>query len=413
MSLNTPPRRLFLAALIANSVLTLTACGPQADNTPAVSVLGIVNRYSIVGRPTPTLQIEEISRSDKKTASYNYSAVNLPAGISINTNTGAITGTPTAAGTYPITVTVSNANGKSSRQFTWTVTADSVAVQRIISTSEIRLEASDTTLSGSTRWCFVATNGTAPAIPAAPDRTDACWQATRTRTFPNASPVPVYTMWSVDASDNVSAPLSVPCSSNVRSKAAEGADPRTVVCVSTSLGELAIELDTVKAPLTSAHFNAHVNVGFYDGMVFHRIHTTPTPDRPFAVAQAGAYTYSNNLFTEKLSPYTALTAIEIPPLLTNVAGSVAITRNSGPSSNPLQFLGAFSINFADNPCLNPNDNSCAGTAQDPPLPVFGRIIYGADTTVTALKGAAIVATPWGEPSQPQSPPVIYGAYRIR
>jgi PKD repeat protein len=48
------------------------------------------------------------------TAPLTYSATGLPPGLSINTSTGAITGTPTTAGSYPVTLTVSNACGESS-----------------------------------------------------------------------------------------------------------------------------------------------------------------------------------------------------------------------------------------------------------------------------------------------------------
>jgi len=52
-----------------------------------------------------------------------YSASGLPAGMSINSSTGVISGTPTTAGTYSVTVTVTDLAGASrpSTAFTWTV----------------------------------------------------------------------------------------------------------------------------------------------------------------------------------------------------------------------------------------------------------------------------------------------------
>jgi endo-1,4-beta-xylanase len=51
-----------------------------------------------------------------------YSATGLPAGLSINASTGAITGTPTTAGTGNVTVTVKDGTGASgSASFTWTI----------------------------------------------------------------------------------------------------------------------------------------------------------------------------------------------------------------------------------------------------------------------------------------------------
>ena len=57
-----------------------------------------------------------------------YSASSLPTGLSINSSTGAITGTPSAAGSYSMTVTVSDGTATDSESFTWTITANNVPV---------------------------------------------------------------------------------------------------------------------------------------------------------------------------------------------------------------------------------------------------------------------------------------------
>ena len=43
------------------------------------------------------------------------------------------------------------------------------------------------------------------------------------------------------------------------------------VKMTTSAGDLRIELDDAKAPVTVANFLAYVNKGHYDGTIFHRV----------------------------------------------------------------------------------------------------------------------------------------------
>lgn len=61
-----------------------------------------------------------------------YSASGLPTGLSINTSTGAITGSPTAAGSYSTTVTVSDGSATDSESFTWTISANNVPMMSAI-----------------------------------------------------------------------------------------------------------------------------------------------------------------------------------------------------------------------------------------------------------------------------------------
>jgi hypothetical protein len=52
----------------------------------------------------------------------SYNATGLPAGLSINTTTGAITGTPTTAGTYNVTITATNSVGSDNQTLVITIT---------------------------------------------------------------------------------------------------------------------------------------------------------------------------------------------------------------------------------------------------------------------------------------------------
>src|SRR5262245_65880636 len=51
--------------------------------------------------------------------------------------------------------------------------------------------------------------------------------------------------------------------------AKEGGNP--VVVMKTSMGEIKIELDKAKAPVTVDNFVGYVNDKFYDGTIFHRV----------------------------------------------------------------------------------------------------------------------------------------------
>ncbi|MGW2373305.1 M4 family metallopeptidase [Kitasatospora sp. NPDC001683] len=87
-------------------------------NPGGVTVTNPGNQSTAVGGSV-NLQI----KASGGTAPLSYSATGLPAGLVINAGTGVITGSPTAAGTSNVTVTVKDSAGKSgTTSFTWTVT---------------------------------------------------------------------------------------------------------------------------------------------------------------------------------------------------------------------------------------------------------------------------------------------------
>lgn len=86
----------------AAATVTLTVSRPTLTVTPASGALP--------GGQVGTAYSQTITGSGGS-APYTYSATGLPAGLSLNTAAGTISGTPTAAGSYTLSVVVTDANG--------------------------------------------------------------------------------------------------------------------------------------------------------------------------------------------------------------------------------------------------------------------------------------------------------------
>ncbi len=92
------------------------AGNPNPAVTPAVT--NPANRTSVQGS-TVNLQL---TASDPNGDTLSYAATGLPAGLSLNTPTGLISGVPTTVGTFNVTVTASDGINVASASFTWTIT---------------------------------------------------------------------------------------------------------------------------------------------------------------------------------------------------------------------------------------------------------------------------------------------------
>src|SRR5260370_27145173 len=85
----------------------------------AVTVTSPGNQVGTAGTAA-SVQVRASDSSSRQSLSYN--AAHLPAGLSINSSTRPISGTPTSAGTYHVAVTAQDATGASgSAAFTWTI----------------------------------------------------------------------------------------------------------------------------------------------------------------------------------------------------------------------------------------------------------------------------------------------------
>jgi subtilase family serine protease len=116
--------------------------GGTTTNTVTVTSPG--NQTTTVGTAV-SLQIYATDSASGQT--LTYSATGLPAGLSINSSSGLISGTPTTAGTDSVTVTATASTGTpGSASFTWTVTPASPSLTTTPSPTSVSLGTKPPTL---------------------------------------------------------------------------------------------------------------------------------------------------------------------------------------------------------------------------------------------------------------------------
>ncbi len=149
--------------------------------------------------------------------------------------------------------------------------------------------------------------------------------------------------------------------------------------ISTSMGDIVVELDAARSPKTVANFEQYVKAKHYDGTIFHRVIDG-------FMIQGGGMTPDL-----KEKPTRAPIALESRNGLRNERGTIAMARTPAPDSATSQFF----INVKDNAFLDqPNSPDGNGYA------VFGKVLSGMDV-VDKIK-----VTPTGPGNVPQTPVVI-------
>ena len=136
-------------------------------------------------------------------------------------------------------------------------------------------------------------------------------------------------------------------------------DQMSLLTISTSAGDIHLELDAENAPITVANFCQLAKDGYYNGTIFHRIIDG------FMVQGGG--------LDENMAPKSSGTEPiqnEANNGLKNNRGTLAMARTGDPHSA----TGQFFINHKDNDFLN----HTAETSQGWGYAVFGSVIDGMD-----------------------------------
>ena len=143
----------------------------------------------------------------------------------------------------------------------------------------------------------------------------------------------------------------------------EDKNPR--VLLSTSCGDITIELDAAKAPVSVKNFLSYVESGFYNGTIFHRVIAG-------FMIQAGGFTKDMGQ-----KPAEAAISNEAANGLKNTRGTLAMARTPNPHSATSQFF----INLVDNKFLN----YAVETPQGWGYAVFGKVTEGMDVVDAIAK----------------------------
>jgi cyclophilin family peptidyl-prolyl cis-trans isomerase len=130
------------------------------------------------------------------------------------------------------------------------------------------------------------------------------------------------------------------------------------VLLETSMGNIVLELNPKKAPVSVENFIAYVDSGFYNGTIFHRVIGN------FMIQGGG---FDKDLNRKETRPPIANEAANG---LKNYRGTIAYARTNVINSATSQFF----INVVDNHFLNHRDKTQQGYG----YAVFGKVVQGMD-----------------------------------
>jgi peptidyl-prolyl cis-trans isomerase B (cyclophilin B) len=153
------------------------------------------------------------------------------------------------------------------------------------------------------------------------------------------------------------------------------------VLLSTSHGDIILELDQEKAPISSENFLAYAADGHFDGTIFHRV-------IPGFMIQGGGFTADMRQKSTK-----APIANEADNGLKNGRGTIAMARTSDPHSATSQFF----INLTDNAFLDHKGKTPQGWG----YAVFGEVVEGMEVVDAIARVATGTSGPHSDvPKEP-------------
>ncbi len=131
-----------------------------------------------------------------------------------------------------------------------------------------------------------------------------------------------------------------------------------MVIISTSKGDIHIQLDEENTPITAENFLTYVRSGFYNNTIFHRV--------------IDGFMIQGGGLTANMEQKTTETPIrnEAKQAKPNKRGTIAMARTMDPHSATAQFF----INVADNNFLNYSGDTLQGFGYC----VFGEVVEGMD-----------------------------------
>lgn len=129
-----------------------------------------------------------------------------------------------------------------------------------------------------------------------------------------------------------------------------------MIVFKTNYGDITIELDFEKAPVSAANFLKYAESGFYDNTIFHRVIDN------FMIQGGG---FESGMHQKEAGEQIVN---EADNGLLNKAGTLAMARTSDPHSASSQFF----INVSDNTFLNHKNKTSQGWG----YAVFGKVTAG-------------------------------------